>query len=446
MNGKLSTLTDAASSADFSVDRKTPVLLVTYTSEGSCSVDRCALCHKFVVGRNPECDLVISDSRISGVHFCIKSRGDGTVIKDLKSRNGTYVNGRRVIDKSSLENGAVIRAGRSLFVFQRDGANFLKTPICLCHHMAGSFYTPLVIDALREATLSKRNMLISGPTGTGKELVASAVAEMMGRQLYTFNAARMASKEETSSTLFGVTPRFFSNVEGSEGLIETARNGVLFIDEVHNLESDIQRALLRVIESGETARVGESVSRQTNVRFILASNETGETRGLVHDLFARLRLVTILPLAQRRADIPDIFVEILKKYLRYQNIDSQSVVKLISADHMEALLLDGFPKDNVRGLVNLADRISTRIAAGSHPNQALSEMFDERFGDGLSQRRQQRMASTGSSRYERNREMILSTYESCGKNISSTEKVLKGMGFRCSRRWLGVFITKWGGR
>lgn len=439
--------TSTQSGLFFGVERSMPALLVVWTSEeGAVSVDRLEVTRSLVVGRNTASDLVVYDRRMSGSHFRITHRDGTAIISDLGSRNGTFVHGKRLEKKTHMDTVSLIRAGQTLFVFHPYGADLIKTPPGDTHQMAGSFHTAGLITSLKEAALSKRNVLLCGPTGTGKELAASALAEMMGKRLYTFNAARMTSKEEAASTLFGVVPRFFSNVDGRTGLIDEANGGVLFIDEVHNLGVDIQKGLLRVIETGETTRMGESTPRHTDVRMVLASNAGGETRGLADDLFARLRQVDLSPLCQRRADIPDIFLALLMEQLVRHKIDPTSVLPQLKADFMEAMILDGFPRDNVRGLLNLSDRIATAVAAGKPARQAFMDVFMERFGQGAVATRPRPEGPSDRSRYEQNKAAIIAAYEACDENISETVKELKQTGLRCSRRWLSVYLEKWGAR
>jgi len=243
-----------------------------------------------------------------------------------------------------------------------------------------------------------------------------------------------------------VAQRVFSNVDARTGLIEQANGGALFLDEVHNLPERLQRSLLRVIEDGEVARIGENRPRKVEVQFIFASNAPEPFFGLAHDLFARLREVRVPSFSERRADAPVIFDAVLKKTLQYHALKADDVLSLLRGDHYEALCLDGFIIDNVRGLVDLADRLATRIATGTEPKQAVNTVFAERFGNGPVAKRQSRTSNMpeSSSHYEKNKDLIISIYRECGGNIAATERRLLAQGVTCSRGWLAVYAERWG--
>lgn len=428
-----------------------PAIAVAFAPRGTPEKDRCVLSVPFEIGRDPACQLPLNDDKASKRHVRISRTAEGYHLEDLGSTNGTFVNGAPVLAKVALLDRAILRIGRHVLVFHADGSHLIEPPPEDRLGMAGRFHVAEIVTALREAVLSKRHVLISGPSGTGKELAARAVATMMGtaeapRPLLAHNAARFASSEEASATLFGVAKGVFSNVDSRAGLIEEATGGVLFLDEVHNLPERVQRTLLRVIEDGQCARIGETKTRHVDVRFVLASNAVGPTRGLAHDLYARVRLVELLSLSERVADVPDIFDAVLNMTLERYGIDESTVRPLLGGDHYEALCLDGFETDNVRGLVDLADRLSTRIAAGVDTARAVTEVFGKRFGDGPVARRHGKSKDDGSSRYEANKELIIAAYRESNKNLTATERMLKERGLRCSRRWLAVFLERWGVR
>ncbi len=445
MNEDISTLADSGPITAFKKKDDMPVILAAYHPSGTVATDRCTVYAGFIVGRKSTCGLAVADERLSGNHFKFCTVDGMLGIEDLGSRNGTFLNGNRVDGKMIVPDNSVIRAGRCVFVFHRNGGHLLSTPMEDRFGWAGGFHTAFILEELREASISKRNILVNGPTGTGKEMAASTIATMLDKQLFIFNAARIASKEEASSTLFGVASRFFSNVDARPGLIESASGNVLFIDEVHNLPENTQRALLRVMETKETSRIGETVTKQADVRFVLASNEGGDTKGLAHDLYARLRIVTLPPLSERRADIPEIFVQLLKHSLQEHKIPAAPVIAALGADHFEALCLDGFESDNVRGLTDLTDRIATRIAVGRAPKEAIVEVLGARLNDSPAALRGTGVnEDAADSKYDRNKAAIIEAYRVCKGNISLTEARLKTLGISCSRRWLSVFLERWG--
>jgi hypothetical protein len=451
-------LTTTASTAPhegmgFGRETRVPVLLVAYAPPAAVTVDRCVVAIAFTVGRGSDCDLPVLDDKMSKRHFCVSRTERGFFAEDLGSTNGTFVGGARLAGRRPIEGACVIRAGRSVFVFHPDGAALLEPPPLDRFGMAGRFHAGSLLKDLEEATLSARHVLLAGPTGTGKELAARAIASMSakvgaGPAILAHNAARFASADEAAATLFGVGPHVFSGVDGRPGLIEQAEGGVLFLDEVHNLPERVQRGLLRVIEDGETARIGETRTRPAGVSFVLASNQDGPTCGLAHDLFARLRRVRVPPLAERIADVPCIFDAVLKGALSRHGIGEADVLPLLGGDHYETLCLHGFENDNVRGLVDLADRLATRIAAKAAPPEAVTAVFMEHFGDGPVAARYGNKAgeADGTSHYERHKDLVIAAFRECGGNLSATERLLRDRGVRASRRWIAVFLEKWGVR
>lgn len=446
-----------------------PGLLLAFGPPGAVTTDRCRVASPFTVGRGSSCSLPLDDDRVSKRHFRIVQLNDEYTIEDLDSTNGTFVQGMRLKGSCICPDPAVIRVGREVMVFHANAGPMLEPPPPSRYGLLGPFHTDAIIRELLEVAHSNRFVLITGPSGAGKELAAHALAEMLGKrgrplEVLSHNAARFTSEDEATATIFGVGARVFSAVDPRPGLMEQAAGGVLFLDEVHNLPGRVQRTLLRTLEDGTFSRIGETKVRPLEAHFVLASNAPAPDYGLTRDLLARLRVTIVPPLTDRIADIPEIFRHALEGALARNRSDAEEVLALIEADHFEAMCLDGFQDDNVRGILDLADRLASKIATGTSPREVIATVFTERFGRGpvaeryskerlLTSTEERRGAATmgsdvteSSSHYEAHKDQIVAAYLQSKGNLSATERLLRSRGIRCTRRWIGIFVDKWGFR
>jgi DNA-binding NtrC family response regulator len=217
-----------------------------------------------------------------------------------------------------------------------------------------------LFDLIRRFAPHARTALITGETGTGKELVARALHKLGPRRERRFTAFNCSAIVDTlfESELFGHTRGAFTGaVDAKPGLFELADGGTLFLDEVGELPLHVQAKLLRVIEYGEVQRVGSSESRRVDVRIIAATN-----RRLLHDvasgafrqdLYYRLNVVEIpLPaLRDRRDDIPYLTAAFIKEFAtRF----GKPLVGVSAG--AERLLHDAPWPGNVRELRNVIER------------------------------------------------------------------------------------------
>ena len=474
------TTTVAYESAITGPKPKVPGLLVAHAPDGVCTTDRFRMdLPSLTLGRGTGNDVVLRDSVVSGAHLRVFKGPDGFMIEDTGSRNGTFVNGNRISAVGALSSGAVIRVGCCVLVFEADAARFFEPPPDSTYDMHGPFHTAVIVRALKEAVLDERHILVVGETGTGKELAARAVAAMTrdNRPSVTIlehNCASYASEEEANSSLWGVGTRIFSNVDSRPGLIEQARDGLLFLDEANALPDRVQKSLLRMLEDRKYKRIGETKPRTSRVRILFASNDVDHpTAGLIHDLYPRLFVVEIPSLKKRIADIPAMFRTALQKELKRLSIEETHYSEYLTGEHFEIMCLAGADptdtramKDNVRGLIDTAKRLAIKAASGTAPDTAVREVFEQRFIQPDAHKRvdtphrsdvpvpndlpQGMPPSTvseenASSKYERHKALIIKVFIDREKRVAPTVRTLKEKyGISASRPHLTAYLKKWG--
>jgi DNA-binding NtrC family response regulator len=203
-------------------------------------------------------------------------------------------------------------------------------------------------------------VLITGETGTGKELVARAVHHSSGRAAKPLVAVNCAAFTETllESELFGHERGAFTGADRArEGLFEAAHEGTLFLDEAGELSLPAQAKLLRVLTDGLVTRIGSTKPRQVDVRLMVATHRDLQQRvqaGLFReDLYYRLAVVPleVPPLRDRAEDIPALCELFLTQAAR----DLKVPLRKVSSDATRTLMRYDFP-GNIRELRNLVER------------------------------------------------------------------------------------------
>jgi DNA-binding NtrC family response regulator len=326
------------------------------------------------LGRDPEpgphVRILISDDRISRLHAAVLNDGQTARIADCESSNGLFVDGQRVAN-APLEAGSVLRLGDSLLVVMR-GAPGPEDDAAGLGMVGRSPLLAAIRDVIRAVAASTLPVLITGETGTGKEVVAAAVHRQSQRAgaFVPVNCAALPSTL-VESMLFGHRKGAFTGATSDqEGAFARADGGTLFLDEVGELSLEAQPKLLRVLEDGEVTPVGANRATRVDSRLVTATNvplEEAVSRGRFRqDLFARLAGVQLRtpPLRDRIEDVPALFTHFLPDPLRSRPA---------SADFVEGLLLHPWPQ-NVRELAKLAERLC--VLFPSAPRWELA-MLDE---------------------------------------------------------------------
>lgn len=217
-----------------------------------------------------------------------------------------------------------------------------------------------VYDFIAQVADTRINVLVSGASGTGKELVARAIHDQSERADKPFVAINCGAIPENllESELFGhVKGSFTGAVSNKEGLFETADHGSLFLDEIGELSMQLQVKLLRVLQEKSIRRVGGTSDRSVNVRLISATNrrldEEVAAGRFREDLYYRLNVMEIPlpPLAERREDIPLLVNHFVEKFSR--EIGKEELP--MDAEALDKLMTYDYP-GNVRELENIVER------------------------------------------------------------------------------------------
>jgi transcriptional regulator with PAS, ATPase and Fis domain len=236
-----------------------------------------------------------------------------------------------------------------------------------------------LIRMARMIAIADVTILITGETGTGKEILAHAIHKESPRANQSFITLNCAALPENlvESELFGHKKGAFTGASANkQGLFMAAHNGTLFLDEINSLPLSIQGKLLRFLESGECLPVGETKPHRINVRVIAATNsdlnqqvKAGEFR---QDLFFRLNVIPLdlPPLRQRTEDIELLSTHFFMKYADLHALPIAGFSKMT----LKMLRNYTWP-GNVRELRNLCEQLSILCAGKVIETQDLPENY-----------------------------------------------------------------------
>jgi DNA-binding NtrC family response regulator len=308
-------------------------------------------------GTAPEADIVLTDPAVSRDHFLIRQEPAGFVIEDRSSRNGTLLDGA-LIREAYLQEGSVIQVGSTRMRFVSKQRELRIEPYSQDEFSGVLGTGPAMKDLfalLNRVAATRLAVVLSGETGTGKELIARAIHQESPRREMPYVVFDCGAVE---SNLLG--PSLFGHVEGAytgavrsrKGAFLSAHLGTLFLDEIGELPLDLQPKLLRVLERGEIQPIGSDAAVRVDVRVVCATHRdlaqmVSEGR-FREDLFYRLCgvLVKIPRLSERPEDVLPLTSRLLMAVAPGSRIDPQAAKKL--AAH-------SWP-GNVRELKNTVER------------------------------------------------------------------------------------------
>lgn len=269
------------------------------------------------IGRDSANSLTLNDDAISSRHARLDRTINGFCLRDLQSRNGTWLNGLRVME-AIVTDGDRIRIGETEIVFSET----LDLPNKVGLSSLNSVWNEQLrrMDSISASDLP---ILLLGPSGSGKEVLAQEIHRLSNRSHNTFVGVNCSALSESlvESELFGHVRGSFTGASGDrKGAFESARGGTLFLDEIGDLPLELQPKLLRALENRQIRPVGSDRTLETDVRIVAATHHNLRQKvseGLFRaDLYFRLNVVQIeVPsLCERMEDFETLLYFFARQY------------------------------------------------------------------------------------------------------------------------------------
>jgi len=353
------------------------------------------------IGRGHEADLQLPDPSVSRLHAKVFRVGQQYFLADLRSRNGTHADGKR-ITQLSLEDGRMFQVGPFRIHFHRPASGTsageaptvppgtatavtrsieaeparaskrtegptaaVEAPFGL---IGGSAHVRKLVATIRRVAVSDVPVLIEGETGSGKELVARGIHDASARRERPFIVVNCGaiSPELVESGLFGHEKGAFTGATAQrKGAFELANSGTIFLDEIGELPVSLQPKLLRVLEQKEIKRVGGNDLLAADVRILAATNrnlrEEIARKTFREDLYFRVGAITVPvpPLRDRREDVAPI----ARHFLSGMGGPASGPLPILSPAALDAMISHDWP-GNVRELRNAIQRAVVMAESG----------------------------------------------------------------------------------
>ena len=283
-----------------------------YWNKGNGSIEQKEIGDFLSLGRGSSNLIVIEDHFVSRRHARIEKIKDKNqyLIKDMGSQNGVFLNGSR-IQTAILTHNDSIKIGSQQFNFSYERFDQKWQMVFQSRNKEWN----KTLNRIPHIAISEAPVLILGPSGTGKELIAQMIHNLSKRSsglMVSINCSAL-TESLVESELFGHTRGSYTGSAGNrKGAFLTADKGSLFMDEIGDLPINLQPKLLRAIEYKEIKAIGSDLPITTDARIISATHQNLNHKILKKefrkDLFFRLNVVTlqIPPLKQRMEDFNDL--------------------------------------------------------------------------------------------------------------------------------------------
>ncbi len=323
-----------------------------------------------LIGKGENCQLLLQDPLADDRHARIEILENKIIIRDLRSHLGTFVNGNSV-ESLELKENDEIQVAERIFIFSYHP----EIPETYSDLASKNDNWSQQLKSIPSIARTDFPVLILGPSGTGKEIVAGNVHKHSLRKSGPFVTVNCSALTETlvESELFGhIKGSFTGAIADRKGAFEAARGGTLFLDEIGDLPYSLQAKLLRALENNEIRPVGSDRIVKTDVRIVAATHQNLydkiQTNEFRSDLFFRLNVVCLNTpaLKNRMEDFEDLLYKFAKEMRVRFNFTA--IQKLKTHD---------WP-GNIRELKNIVAR-----ASALYPRQTIDETLVEKVCDGL---------------------------------------------------------------
>lgn len=317
-----------------------------------------------VLGRNPTSTTQLESASVSRQHAEVKSTAGAWLIRDLDSKNGVFINGKKVRE-APLRIGDVVRLGDWLAVVEATTLDGLFGFRNLGHGVFGGAAMLPVVETVRKTAQIGSDLLLVGETGTGKALLARALHRFAARKgpFVVFDCAG-GSEEVLEAELFGA-----HDEHAGIGQIPAARDGTLLLDSPFDLPVGTQAKLARWLERREPIDGHPPIDVRVVAKTVSFEDLPSERLDEALRRYFADRIVRVPPLRERRADIVPLLSELLRRH-------GHEGLATIEAELVERLCLHEWPM-NVREL----DRKARRWAVDG-PHEPASELtFDAAGSD-----------------------------------------------------------------
>ncbi len=324
------------------------------------------------IGAAEDNDLLLTDEAVSRYHLEVEMRDGEYVVLDVGSTNGTF-SGALQVSEATLRGVTELRVGNDLLRFTPHEHSERVAPSLSrrCGEMVGAS-PPMrgVFGLIERVAPTDLPVLVTGETGTGKELVARAIHELGSRSQKAFVTLDCGALPPTliESALFGYERGAFTGADRAyAGVFERAHGGTLFLDELGELPLELQPKLLRAVERGEIERLRGDGTVRVDVRIIAATNRSLEEMvregRFRSNLYFRLAVVHLAlpPLRERMSDLPLLIEHLLERF-NGELAGGNPRTWRFDPEALDLLSKHPFP-GNVRELANLVRR-SALLARG----------------------------------------------------------------------------------